>query len=158
MARLALPAFDGPHPQYNSLVTKSDGTTLGQVRKLEASDKFDTTKAGRVGSSTKKTLKKSKEATVSLDIWVDDDLEELAVALNAASKPATGQTLKLDPNSTPITLLIKNYNSEDLAATLLSTIYLYNYVATELKLSYDEDNEQVASISADAEDIYWVVA
>jgi len=158
MARISLPDFDGPHPQYNSLVCKSDGTPLGQVRKLEPSLKLDSTKAGRVGSSRKKTLRKSKEGTAALDMWVDDDLEEVAVALGAPATPASGETLTLDPNAAPITLLIKNYNSEASTATLLSTIYLYNYVPTELKLTYDEDGEQVASISGDMEDLYWVVA
>jgi hypothetical protein len=158
MARTSLPDFDGPHPQYNSVVCKSDGTPLGQVRKLEISDKFDTTKAGRIGSSTKKTLRKSKESAASLDVWIDDDLAELAVALNAAATPTAGQTLKLDPDTAAIDLLIKNYDGEDASATLLSTIYLYQYVATELKVSYDEDGEQVASINAELQDLYWVVA
>lgn len=158
MARLALPNFDGPHPQYNSIITKEDGTPLGQVRKAEVNDKFNTIKAGRIGSSTKKTLRKSKEATASIDIWTDEDLQELAVALNASATPASGETLKLDPDTSPVNLLIKNYDGEDTSATLLSTIYMYQYVATELKLSYDEDGEQVASISADLQDLYWVVA
>lgn len=159
MARLDLPGFDGPYPQFYSIFTKSDGTPLGQVRKAEVADKISTTKAGRIGSPSKKTLLKTKEPTYSLDIWTDlSDLQEIAVVLNATATPSSGETLKLDPNVDPIDLLIKNYDSSESDATLLSTIYLYQGVPTEFKLSYDEDGEQVASVSGDLQDLYYVVA
>ena len=155
MARSALPAFDGPVPQYYSLVTDYAGNVLGQVRSLEISDSVDVTKAGRVGSSTKKTLKKTKDTNASLEVWVDSDLAEVAVALNA-STPAVGETLKLDPDASSTTLYIKNYDGESASATLLSTIGLYGYLATELSMTLDEDGEQVLSISATLEDLYWL--
>jgi hypothetical protein len=107
-----------------------------------------------VGSSTKKTLKKGKETGVELELWLDSDLAELAVALNQ-SAPASAGTLKLDPSASATNLFIQNFNSEDASATLLSTIYLVNYLATELEFGLDEDGEQVASISGTLEELYW---
>lgn len=157
MARPALPTFDGPHPQYNSLLAKG-GTVLGQIRSVSPSDSIETVQAGRVGSNTKKTLRKSKNVTVSWSVWVDEDLSELAAVLGAASTPTTGQTLKLDPDNAEVTFQIENYDGVGSSSTLLSIIYMENYVATELSLSYDEDGEQVAEVTGTLEDLYWIVA
>lgn len=154
MARPALPNFDGPFPQYFSIVRGPDLAVLGQVRSITPSDSITTERAGRVGSSSKKTLKKGKETGVELEMWLDSDLAELAVALNQEA-PAAGGTLKLDPSANPTNLFIQNYNSEDPSATLLSTIYLVQYLATELETGLDEDGEQVASISGTLEELYW---
>lgn len=159
MTRLALPSFEGPYPQYYSIITKSDGTTvMGQVRSIDLADKINSDQVGRVGSSTKKTLRKTKETTAKMDIWTDLDLAEVAVALGASATPTAGQTLKLDPTVAEQTLLVKNYDGESASATLKSTIYLYGYVPTSLSLKLDEDGEQVASIEGTLMDLYWVVA
>lgn len=155
MARLTLPDFDGPFPQYFSYVLAPTGNTvLGQIRSITPSDSIQTERAGRVGSSTKKTLKKSKETGLEMEIWIDSDLAELAVALNQAA-PASGGTLKLDPSASTTNLFIQNFDSESASATLLSTIYLQNYLATELEFGLDEDGEQVATISGTLEELYW---
>lgn len=155
MARLTLPDFDGPAPQYYSYVLSPTGNTvLGQVRNITPSDSIQTERAGRVGSSTKKTLKKSKETGLEMEIWLDSDLAELAVALNQTA-PASGGTIKLDPSASPTHLFIQNFDSENTSAALLSTIYLVNYLATELETSLDEDGEQVATISGTLEELYW---
>lgn len=158
MARPSLPTQFDVSPQYYSIVTKEDDTVLGQVKGIEPSITIDSTKAGRVGSSTKKTLKKSKEGSLSLEIWADDDLAELATALNRASAPSSGETVTLDPDASPITLKVKKYDAEASSANLLSTMYLYNYQALEWSLALDEDGEEVHSISGDVEDIYTVLA
>lgn len=159
MTRLALPDFDGPYPQYYSIVTKLDGTVLGQVRSINPDDSLEVQKAGRVGSSTKKTLRKSKDTNVSAEVWIDQDLAEVATFLGyTGGAPASGQTIKLNGDNAPVTMLIKNYDAEALTATLKSTIYLYAYVATGISFTLDEDGEQVASISGGLEDLYWVVA
>ena len=155
MARIALPDFDGPYPQYFSYVLSPTGNTvLGQVRSITPSDSIQTERVGRVGSSTKKTLKKSKETGLELEMWIDSDLAELAVALNQTA-PASGATMKLDPSASTTHLFIQNFDSEALTATLLSTIYMVNYLATELEFSLDEDGEQVASITGTLEELYW---
>lgn len=155
MARLSLPTFDGPYPQYYSYVLSPTGNTvLGQIRSITPSDSIQTEQAGRVGSSTKKTLKKSKETGLELEVWLDGDLAELAVALNQ-SAPASGGTVKLDPSASPTNLFIQNFDSESASATLLSTIYLVQFLATELETGLDEDGEQVASISGTLEELYW---
>jgi hypothetical protein len=155
MARLTLPDFDGPYPQYYSYVLSPTGNTvLGQIRSITPSDSIQTEQVGRVGSSTKKTLKKSKETAVELELWIDSDLAELAVALNQTA-PSSGTTLKLDPSASPTNLFIQNFDSENTAATLLSTIYMVQYLATELEFGLDEDGEQVATISGTLEELYW---
>lgn len=158
MTRLALPDFDGPYPQYYSIVTKLDGTVLGQVRSINPADSLEVLKAGRVGSSTKKTLRKSKDTNVSVELWIDQDLAEVATFLGYTSTPTTGETIKLAGDNDPVTMLVKNYDAEALAANLKSTVYLYGYVATKIGFTLDEDGEQVASISGGLEDLYWVVA
>jgi len=156
MARSALPTFEGPRPQYFSLMMNA-ARILGQVRSIEVQDTINSEQAGRVGSSTKKTLKKGKEATFNAQVWVDDDLQEVAIFLNAAALPTTGNTVKLDPSMTPKTWRLLNYNSEAASATLLSTTYLYNALALEFGLTLDEDGEQVATISGSLEDLYTVL-
>lgn len=158
MARPSLPDFEGPYPQYYSLITKEDDTVLGQIRSVELEDSIDSEKVGRVGSSLKKTLRKSKETSATINVWTDLDLAEVAAVLGATATPTAGQTLKLDPTTTGKTFKIKNYDGESAGATLKSTIYLYNSVPTQLSLSYDEDGEQVAQIQTELEDLYWIVA
>lgn len=158
MARPSLPDFEGPYPQYYSLITKADDVVLGQIRSVEMEDSIDSEKVGRVGSSRKKTLRKSKETSATLNVWTDLDLAEVAAVLGASATPGSGETLKLDPTTAPTTLKIKNYDGEAAGSTLKSTIYLYNSVPTSLSLSLDEDGEQVAQIQTELEDLYWVVA
>lgn len=158
MARPNLPDFKGPYPQYYSLVTKEDDTVLGQIRSIELEDSIDSEKAGRVGSSRKKTLRKSKETSGTVNVWTDLDLVEVAAFLGSASTPVSGDTVKLDPTVTEQTFKIKTYDGEDASATLKSTIYLFNMVPTSLSISYDEDGEQVAQIQTEMEDLYWIVA
>ena len=159
MARASLPTFDGPYPQYYSIVTLSDDTVLGQIRSVNPSDSIEVTKAGRVGSSTKKALRKTKETAVAWALWVDHaDLDEFARILGATSTPSSSDTIKLDPTVAAQTFKIKNYDSEESTATLLSTIYLYNHTPKELSFTLDEDGEQVAEINGDLEDLYWIVA
>lgn len=158
MARPSLPTQFDVSPQFFSIVTTAGDTVLGQVKSIEPSIAVDSTKAGRVGSSTKKTLKKSKEGSLSLEIWADNDLAEIATALNRASAPSSGETVTLDPDASAITLKIKKYDAEGSTATLLATTYLYNYQALEWGFSLDEDGEEVHSISGDVEDIYTVLA
>jgi hypothetical protein len=155
MARLALPDFDGPSPQYFSYVLRPTGNTVfGQVRKISVSDSITVEKAGRVGSSTKKDLNKGKETSFEFEMWVDSDLEEVALMLNNTS-PSSGQTIKLDPSALPTNLFIQNFDSEALTATLLSTIYLVQAHATELSVELDEDGEYVMSGSGSLQELYW---
>lgn len=158
MARTALPDFEGPYPQYYSLITKANDTVLGQIRSVELEDSIDSEKVGRVGSSTKKTLRKSKETSGTLNVWTDLDLAEVAAVLGATSTPTAGQTLKLDPTTAATTFKIKNYDGEAASSVHKSTIYMYNTVPTSLSLSLDEDGEQVVQIGVEMEDLYWVVA
>jgi len=158
MARPSLPTQFDVSPQFYSIVTLEDDTVLGQLKSIEPSISIDSTKAGRVGSSTKKTLKKTKEGTLSMEVWADNDLGELALLLNRSAAPTSGQTVTLDPSASAITLKIKKYDSEDTSATLLSTGYLYNYQALEWSFTLDEDGEEVHSLSGDVEDIYTVLA
>jgi len=160
MTRPAIPDFVGPYPQYYSIMTLANGTTvLGQVKSVEASDKVDTTKAARVGSSTKKTLRKSKESTVKVSLWIDySDMDELARVLGATSTPTTGTTVKLDTSVAAQTFLVKTYDGESIASTLLSTRYLYAFVPTELSYKLDSEGEQVADISGDTQDLYDIKA
>lgn len=153
--RVALPAFDGPHPQYNEVVTDYAGNILGQVRAFTHTSTFETTQAGRVGSSTKKTLKKTLSHEVSMEIWSDDDLAEIAIALNG-STPAAGEIIKLDPDATATTLYVRSYDAEAITATHLSTTGIYQYVAISAEVTRDEDSEQVVSISGTAEAIYTI--
>lgn len=155
MARPSLPDFDGPRPQYFSIVLGPALTPLGQVRSITVADSIESTTAGRVGASTKKTLKKTKSPTVELEMWPDSDLAEVAVALNQ-SAPASGGTIKLDPSASPTNLFIQNYDSEAANANLLSTIYLVQYTALELSdLTLDEDGEPTISTSGNLEELYW---
>lgn len=155
MARPALPGFDGPRPQYFSIVLGPALTPLGQVRSIGVADSIESTTAGRVGSSTKKTLKKTKSPTFEIEMWPDSDLAEVAVALNQ-SAPAAGGTIKLDPSASPTNLFIQNYDSEESNATLLSTIYLVQATALELSdLTFDEDGEPTVSVSGNLEELYW---
>jgi len=156
MTRTALPTMDA-RPQYFSLVTTAT-SVLGQLSKIETTDTIAADQVGRVGSSLKKTLRKSKEASYSLDMYVDNDLVEVAAALGAAAAPTTGGTVKLDPSVSPVTWRILHYDSEAASATLLSTTYLYNMVPLEFKLSLDADGQQVVSISGNLEDLYSVLA
>jgi len=159
MTRPVLPGFDGPYPQYYSLLTLSDGTTvLGQIRSFETSDSIDVTKAGRVGSSLKKALRKSKETSGSFDVWLDHaDLDEFARILGATSTPSGGTTVKLDPTVAAQDFWVNNYDSEATTASKLSTLYMYNFTPNELSFSLDEDGEQVATVGGDLEDLYWVM-
>ena len=157
MARSSLPAFD-VRPQYFSLIQNEAGRTLGQVRSINPSDSIETVQAGRVGSSTKKTLKKSKNTTLSVDVWTDDDNQEVGIFLGADVLPSSGSTIKLDPSSTPKNFYIRNYDSEASTAALLSTTYLRQFVATEYSFTLDSEGEQVVSMSGTLEDLYTVNA
>lgn len=157
MARSNLPSFD-VRPQYFSLIENEAGRVLGQVRSINPSDSIETVRAGRVGSSTKKTLKKSKDTNLSVEVWSDSDNQEIGIFLGAASLPTTGSTIKLDPSTTPKNFYIKNYDSEDSAASLLSTTYLYQFEPTEYSFTLDSEGEQVVSISGTLEDLYTVNA
>lgn len=159
MARPSLPAVFDVSPQYYNIVTLANDTVLGQVRNINPGITINSIKAGRIGSSTKKTLKKAKEGSLSIDIWGDDDFAEVAQAgLNAAAAPAAGGTVKLDPDAAAVTLKIKKYDGESASATLLATTYIYNYTCLEWSLTLDEDGEEVHSFSGDVEDLYTVRA
>lgn len=157
MARTALPSFD-VRPQYFSLIENEAGRVLGQVRSINPSDSIETVQAGRVGSSTKKTLKKSKNTTLAVEVWTDDDNQEIGIFLGASALPGTGSTVKLDPSNTAKNFYVKNYDSEDSGATLLSTTYLYQFVATEYSFTLDSEGEQVVSMSGTLEDLYTINA
>ena len=111
MARPSLPTQFDVSPQFFSIVTDGSDNVLGQLRSIEPSSTMDSIKAGRVGSSTKKTLKKTVEGSVSLSVWADNDLAEVATMLNRATAPSSGETTQLDPDAAAIELRIKKYIS-----------------------------------------------
>jgi hypothetical protein len=158
MARDSLPTFDGPYSQFYSIVTTEGDVVLGQVRNISYQDQIETARVGRVGDSTKKTLLKTKNPTYQIDIWTDQDLYEVAVALNATATPGSGDTVKLDTTAGEITLKIKTYDGTGASAALQYTTYIQNAVPTQASQAWDEDGENVVSVTGECEDIYSVRA
>jgi len=158
MTRPTIPSGFDVNPQYFALVTDGSGAVLGQVRSINPQLTMETTQAGRVGSSTKKTLKKTKSGTLSLEMWADEDLAEIAVALNRSAAPSSGDTVQLDSDAAATDIYIKRYDGESASANLIDILYCYQYTATEMSWTFDEDGEQVVSVSGTIEDLYSVRA
>jgi len=155
MARPAIPTAFDVSPQYFYLLTLADDTVLGQIRSVQPSSSIENTRVSRVGSSTKTTLRKTKESTLALSVWPDNDLDEVARLLGATATPTTGTEVKLAADATAQNLQLKKYDAEALSATELEVHLLSNFLALELSLPVDAEGEPVLAMSGNIDD--WVI-
>lgn len=159
MARPSLPDFDGPHPQYNSILFSPANSPMGQIQAVQPQSTLATTQAGRIGDATKKTLRQSKTSSVQVTLWEDEDLSEIDIAMGGDGTVNSGDTVKLNVDASPQTFYIKNYDGISAGANLLSTIYLYNAVPTSFTAGARQvDGQNVVDVQMALEDLYYIKA
>lgn len=159
MARPSLPDFDGPHPQYNSILFSPDDNPMGQIQAVQPNSTLATTDVGRIGDETKKTLRQSKTSSVQITLWEDEDLSEIDIVMGGDGTVNSGDTVKLDVDAAAQTFYIKNYDGVSAAANLLSTIYLYNAIPTTFTAGARQvDGQNVVDVQMSLEDLYYIKA
>jgi hypothetical protein len=148
MARTALPTFDiRPHYHYlvkNKLDADTAYTIVGQLKNIQVNGQADQKTFKRVGdvNATKRAGSIAWDVTITL--FADNDIEEVARALGT-KKPATGgwigtETITLDP--TKITdLQIEGYDGTGVSAVLQTTETLPNFTPAGLKAGVDAESD-----------------
>jgi hypothetical protein len=135
-------------PQYLSVVYhkipgEAQWTVLSQCRTMSPEQTANKTEAARIGSKNKTTVYGALSTEVSLRLYTDHDMKEVARILGVA-KPGGGWTgtesIQLDPTRIA-DLKIENYDGAETDATLLSTEYINRFKPGRFGHGLDSDEE-----------------
>ena len=151
-------------PQYLSLVYhkipgEADWTLLQQGRTLTPDQTANKTEAARIGDKNKTTVYGAITTDVTLRVYVDDDLQEVARVLGTA-RPGGGwvgdEQIELDPTDVG-DFKIENYDGATAAATLKFTEYINRFKPGRLSMGLDAEEEggRFADLSG-AADAYYI--
>ena len=129
MARTALPTFNDRSAELTLVFwdgTTATGNLLGQVQSFEWTSELDSRDTYRVGDSTRHTVYTSINANWTMSLYEDDDMSELALAIDNTDKPTAGgwlgtESIALATTDSGVTVTIASYDGEATTSALLYT-------------------------------------
>lgn len=165
MSRPSMTADLQTRPQYLSLVYhKIPGedawTMINQGRTLTPDQTANKTEAARIGSKTKTTVYGAFTTDVTLRVYVDDDVQEVARILGVV-KPGGGwlgtEVIELDPTEVG-DFKIENYDGATADANLVFTEYVNRFKPGRLSMGLDAEEEggRFADLTG-AADAYYIM-
>lgn len=165
MTRPAMSEALQVRPQYLSLVYhkipgEANWTLIQQGRTITPDQTANKTEAARIGDKNKTTVYGAITTEVTLRVYVDDDLQEVARVLGIR-KPSGGwignEVIELDPTDVG-DFKIENYDGATTAATLKFTEYINRFKPGRLSMGLDAEEEggRFADVSG-AADAYYII-
>lgn len=150
-------------PQYLSLVYhkipgEAQWTLLSQCRTMSPDQTANKSEAARIGSKTKTTVYGALTTEMSVRLYTDHDMKEVARLLGVV-KPGGGwdgtESIQLDPTKIA-DLKIENYDGADTDASLLSTEYINRFKPGKFThgLDADEEGGRFVDVSGSADAYY----
>jgi len=143
---------------YHKIPGEAAWTLLNQGRVVTPNQTTDTKEYKRIGDKNSRKVPGTVGTEITLNLYLDDDLKELARALGI-KKPVSGgwvgtEVIQLDP-SLVADLKVENYNGASVGATLLFTEYINEFQPGTLNPNLDaEGDARIAELSGTAATYY----
>ncbi len=160
MARPTLPDLE-VRQQYLSLVYQkkpgeADWTLISQARTFSPDQNADTQNYSRIGDKNQLQVPGVVNTTVEFELYVDDDIEQLARVLGFVIPPGgwTGsEIIEFDPTAVA-DYKIENYDGITAGANLLWTEYINQFKGTRFGMALESEGVRVANVSGTAAAYY----
>lgn len=135
-----------------------DGLVMGQVRSFNINETINTATENRISDTTLFKTREDKDSRITIELYMQDNMREFAAVMGGETLPATGgwlgtEVIKLDPDSSGITVQIEVYDSIA-DGNLQGTYTLLNFNATSNSIPVGNvEGSVVATIEAACDDI-----
>jgi len=159
------PAFNAPltvRPQYLSLLyhklpNETTWTLLDQARAITPNSTSDERNYARIGDASTLTVGGQVTTSVTLQVYMDNNLEEVARVLGI-KRPSGGwigtETIRLDPTRVS-DLKIESYDGVDVGADLLYTEMIYGFRPTGFSVPEEAEGDvRIAEINGSCSAYY----
>lgn len=149
MARIAFNADLQVREQYLSLLyhktnAEMSWTLLDQGKSFQTSVTAETKDYKRLGDKNVKTVGGSTKVEVTLTLYTDANLDEVARSLGVI-RPGGGwvgsEQIELDPSVCVGDFKEESYNGTTVGATLVHTKYVDNFYGSSISDGWDSENE-----------------
>ena len=138
-------------------VLKKGSNVLGQIRSVQPQAQGTVRQHARIGDVNQKSTAGPNQNTVTIEVYVDDNLYDLARVLGI-EPPGGGwtgsETIKLNPSVTAYDLTIEQYDVNDSTGTLKAVWTLKGCTPSQFSPDITADSEVTAQIQVTCEDIY----
>ena len=143
---------------FHKIPGEASWTLLNQGRVVTPNQTTDTQEYKRIGDKNSKKVPGTVGTEVTLNIYVEDDITELARILGT-KKPVSGgwvgsEVIELDP-SVVADLKVENYDGATTGSTLLFTEYINEFQPGTLNPNLDAEGDvRIAELSGTADSYY----
>jgi hypothetical protein len=121
----------------------ASNTLLNQARVLTPDSTADTKKYKRIGDVNELSKPGTKAHNVTVDIYVEDTLAEVAVLMGTALPPGGwvgNEAIELNTDLKH-DLIVENYATRDVGSALLWTEYLYGFKPSSVTMNLDAEGD-----------------
>lgn len=142
---------------FGKVPGQAQWTLIDQGRVMTPNQTADEQEYSRIGDKNKTKVAGTVVTDVTLNLYVEDDLEELALLLGAPM-PGGGfvgtEVLELDPSKV-IDLKIENYDGITVGSALLFTEHINRFRPLNLSINLDAEGDvRIAELSGSASAYY----
>lgn len=155
---VTMPTFEiVPSAQY--VARKGASDVLGQVASINMTSNVPVEKVARVGDTSKSTSYKPAEHNGSIELYTEEDPDELA-ALLGVTKPASGgwagtEVIRLNPTIAAFDVFVDVYDgATGVSDTKVGQWTIDNFKPTSMNLTVGADSNVTITVNFECDDIF----